>query len=124
MEAPAVVAIAVQPHGQGRFSQFGRDQLVGAGDLMLSDLTAPYSFAWVGTGGSRAFQIPYDHLALPVDVVRRAAGRLSASPLHGLVLAHLRRLMRSADELRRPRGGHLGDGDDRARAGAARVGRR
>jgi AraC-like DNA-binding protein len=99
MEAPAVVAIAVQPHGQGRFSQFGRDQLVGAGDLMLSDLTGPYSFSWEGTGGSRAFQIPYDQLAIPVDVVRSAAGRLPASPLFDLVLRHLRRLVRSADEL-------------------------
>jgi AraC-like DNA-binding protein len=99
MEAPAVVAIAVQPHGQGRFTQFGRDQLVGPGDLMLSDLTAPYSFSWEGTGGSRAFQVPYEQLALPVDVVRRAAARLPASPLYDLVLRHLRRLVRSADEL-------------------------
>ncbi|TFV92820.1 helix-turn-helix domain-containing protein [Blastococcus sp. CT_GayMR20] len=99
MEAPAVVAIAVQPHGQGRFTQFGRDQLVGAGDLMLNDLTAPYSFSWEGTGGSRAFQVPYEQLALPVDVVRRAAGRLPASPLYELVLRHLARLARSADEL-------------------------
>jgi len=99
MEAPAVVALAVQPHGLGRFSQFGRDQLVRDGDLMLSDLTAPYSFSWTGTGGSRAFQIPYDQLALPVDVVRRAGGRLPASPMYGLVVEHLRRLVRSADEL-------------------------
>ena len=99
MEAPAVVAIAVQPHGQGRFTQFGRDQLVGAGDLMLSDLTAPYSFSWEGTGGSRAFQVPYEQLAVPVDVVRRAAARLPASPLYDLVLRHMRRLVRSADEL-------------------------
>jgi AraC-like DNA-binding protein len=99
MEAPAIVAIAVQPHGQGRFTQFGRDQLVGAGDLMLSDLTAPYAFSWEGTGGSRAFQIPYDQLALPVDVVRRAGGRLPASPLYDLVLRHLRHLVRSADDL-------------------------
>jgi len=99
MEAPAVVAIAVQPHGLGRFSQLGRDQLVGADDLMLSDLTAPYSFSWTGTGGSRAFQIPYEQLALPVDVVRKAAGRLRASPMHDLVLQHLRWLDQWADAL-------------------------
>jgi AraC-like DNA-binding protein len=99
MEAPAVVALAVQPHGQGQFSQFGKDQLVGGDDLMLSDLTAPYEFAWTGTGGSRAFQIPYDQLALPAEVVRKAAGRLRASPLHDLVVQHLRGLARSADEL-------------------------
>jgi AraC-like DNA-binding protein len=99
MDAPAVVAIAFQPHGQGRFSQFDRDELVGPYDLMLSDLTAPYSFSWTGTGGSRAFQVPYEQLALPVDIVRKAAGRLPASPLHGLVHDHLRRLSRSADDL-------------------------
>ncbi len=99
MEAPARIALAVQLHGRGRFSQFGTDQLVGQGDLMLNDLTAPYSFAWSGTGGSRALHIPYEQLALPVDVVRRAAGRLRASPLHDLVHAHLRRLTGSADVL-------------------------
>lgn len=99
MEAPATVALAVQPHGRGRFSQFGVDQVVGPGELMLSDLTAPYEFAWSGTGGSRAFQIPYEQLGLPVDVVRRAGERLRASPLHALVLAHLQFLAERADEL-------------------------
>jgi AraC-like DNA-binding protein len=99
MEAPPVVALAVQAHGQGRFTQFGRDQLVGPGDLMLSDLTAPYSFSWTGDGGSRAFQTTYDQLGLPVDVVRKASGRLAASPLHDLVHGHLRRLSRTAGEL-------------------------
>ena len=65
MEAPPVVALAVQAHGQGRFTQFGRDQLVGPRDLMLSDLTAPYAFSWTGGGGSRAFQTTYDQLGLP-----------------------------------------------------------
>jgi AraC-like DNA-binding protein len=99
MEAPAVVALAVQPHGQGRFTQFGVDQVVGPDDLMLNDLTGPYSFAWTGTGGSCAFQIPYEQLALPVDVVREAAGRLRSSPLHGLVHDHLSRLAKSAGTL-------------------------
>jgi AraC-like DNA-binding protein len=97
MESPPVVAIAVQAAGLGRFSQLGHDQLVGPRDLMLSDLTAPYSFSWTGTGASRAFQIPYDQVGLPVDVVRAAIPRLRSSPLHDLVQAHLRRLHRSAD---------------------------
>jgi AraC-like DNA-binding protein len=99
MEAPATVALAIQAHGRGRFSQFGVDQLIGRSDLMLSDLTAPYEFAWSGTGGSRAFQIPHEQLGLPADVVRRAGGRLRASPLHDLVHAHLHRLAERADEL-------------------------
>lgn len=99
MESPAMVALAVQPHGLGRFSQFGSDQLVGGDDLMLTDLTAPYEFAWSGTGGSRAFHVPYERLALPADVVRRGAVRLRASPLHDLVRDHLRRLSASAEQL-------------------------
>jgi len=99
MEAPPVVAIAVQTGGIGRFAQFGSQRLVGQGDLMLSDLTAPYSFDWTGDGGSRAFQVPYDLLAIPEDVVRAAAPRLAASPLHDLVHGHVRRLAASAGEL-------------------------
>ncbi len=66
---------------------------------MVSDLTAPYSFDWTDDGGSRAFQIPYDVLGLPEDLVRAAAPRLAASPLHDLVHEYLRRLAVSADEL-------------------------
>jgi len=66
---------------------------------MLSDLTAPYEFAWEDTGGSRAFQVPYGVLDLPPDVVRRAAPRLPASPLHDLVRDHLERLAATAPGL-------------------------
>jgi AraC-like DNA-binding protein len=52
-----------------------------------------------GDGGSRAFQIPYDVLGLPEDLVRAAAPRLAASPLHDLVHEYLRRLAASAGEL-------------------------
>jgi AraC-like DNA-binding protein len=99
MEAPPVVAIAIQSGGGGRFAQLDHEQLVGPGDLMLNDLTAPFSFSWAGAGGSRAVQIPYEHLGLPVDVVRTTIGRVAASPLHDLVLAHLHRLVDQADEL-------------------------
>jgi AraC-like DNA-binding protein len=54
---------------------------------------------WSGTGGSRAFQIPYDQLALPPEVVRSSAPRLRGSPLHDLVRDHLERLTAQADEL-------------------------
>jgi AraC-like DNA-binding protein len=96
-ESPPVVALAVQSRGVGHFSQFGADQLVHSGDLMLSDLTAPYVFSWTGSGGSCAFQVPYDQLGLPADVVREAGPRLQASPLYELVRDHLVRLGRLAD---------------------------
>ena len=50
-----------------------------------------------GRGGSRAFQVPYDQLGLPVDVVRAAGPRLRASPLYELVRDHLVRLAGLAD---------------------------
>jgi AraC-like DNA-binding protein len=99
MDSPPVVAIAVQSSGVGRFAQFGEERLVGQADLMISDLTAPYSFDWTGDGSSRAFQIPYDVLGLPEDLVRAAAPRLAASPLHHLVHEYLRGLAASAGEL-------------------------
>ncbi|WP_116450177.1 helix-turn-helix domain-containing protein [Blastococcus litoris] len=99
IEAPEVVALAVQSRGVGRFRQFDSERLVPAGTLMANDLTAPYEFSWVDSGGSRAFQIPYGRLALPRDVVRRAAPRLRTSPLHDLVRDHLVRLAGDADRL-------------------------
>jgi AraC-like DNA-binding protein len=99
MESPPVVALAVQSSGVGRFRQFDAESVVPARHLMLSDLTAPYDFSWEDVGGSRAFQIPYGRLALPREVVRRAAPRLRGSPLHDLVRDHLVRLAADADRL-------------------------
>lgn len=99
MESPPVVAVAVQSRGTGRFRQFGVERSVRPRQLMVNDLSAPYEFSWSGAGGSLAFQVPYPWLALPPDVVRRAAGRLTASPLDGLVRDHLLRLGRGADRL-------------------------
>ncbi|SEO61864.1 AraC-type DNA-binding protein [Trujillonella endophytica] len=98
-ESPAIVALAIQTRGEGRFRQFGDDAVVPAGELMLSDLTAPYEFSWTGSGGSRAFQVPYELLGLPPDVVRAGAAHLRSSPLYGLVRDHLQRLTDGADEL-------------------------
>ena len=98
-EDPPVVALAVQSRGLGEFTQFGADQPVGTGELMLNDLRAPYAFSWSGRGGSRAFQVPSDQLGLSPDVVRAAAPRLRASPLHDLVRDHLVRMVRDADRL-------------------------
>jgi AraC-like DNA-binding protein len=96
-QSPPAVALAVQSRGVGQLSQFGADQLVHSGELILSDLTAPYVFSWTGSGGSCAFQVPYDQLRLPADVVRAAGPRLRASPLYELVRDHLVQLVRLAD---------------------------
>jgi AraC-like DNA-binding protein len=99
MAGPPVVALAVQSSGVGAFSQFGTDRLVHAGELMVNDLAEPYAFSWSGSGGSRAFQVSAEQLGLPAAVVRAAAPRLRASPLHDLVRDHLVHLAREADRI-------------------------
>ena len=98
-EGPAVVALAFQARGRGEYAQLGHEQLVRGRDLMLVDLTAPYSFGCAAGGGSRAFQVAHEQLALPVDVVRRAVPRLRASPLHDLVRTHLEQVCARLDDL-------------------------
>ncbi|MFI6291290.1 helix-turn-helix domain-containing protein [Nonomuraea sp. NPDC050790] len=99
MDSPPVVALALQTAGQGRFDQLGRQRTVGRRELMLNDLTSPYEFGWSGHGASQAFIVGYDVLGLPVDVVRRAAPRLTASPLYELVRHHFDTLARLAPGL-------------------------
>jgi AraC-like DNA-binding protein len=99
MASTPVVALAVQSSGVGAFSQFGTDRLVRAGELMVNDLAEPYAFSWSGAGGSRAFQVPAAQLGLPAGVVRAAAPRLRASPLHDLVRDHLVHLARDAERI-------------------------
>jgi AraC-like DNA-binding protein len=79
------VALAVMVYGKGRFGHASHQHVVGAADLMLVDLTAPYDFGWSVEGASFAVQLPIDTLRLPVDAVRRASGNLRASPLHDMV---------------------------------------
>jgi len=99
MESEPVLGVAFQARGRGEFAQLGHEQLVQGDDLMLVDLTAPYSFGCAAGGSSRAFLVRYEELGLPVDVVRRATPRLRASPLHDLVRHHLQWMCASAREL-------------------------
>jgi len=93
------LAVSFQAQGRGEFAQLGHEQLVQDRDLMLVDLSAPYSFGCAVGGGARSYQLPYEALGLPPEVVRRAAPRLRASPLHDLVLGHLRLLCASIDQV-------------------------
>ncbi|HEV7727138.1 MAG TPA: helix-turn-helix domain-containing protein [Modestobacter sp.] len=108
-DPPRLVAVAVHERGAGLLRQGGREERVGAGEMMLTDLTDTYDFAWRGDGGSQAFQVDLAELGLPVEVVRAAAGRLGASPLHGLFRDHLLRLFADTDRLAADPGApHLG----------------
>jgi AraC-like DNA-binding protein len=93
------LAVSFQERGRGEFAQLGHEQVVEDGDLMLVDLSAPYSFGCAVGGGARSFQLPYEALGLPPEVVRRATPRLRSSPLHDLVLSHLRLLCASVEQV-------------------------
>ncbi|WP_222271886.1 helix-turn-helix domain-containing protein [Modestobacter marinus] len=94
-----VVGVSFQAAGRGEFAQLGHEQVVRDDEVMLVDMGTPYSFGCATGGGAQVFLVPYELLALPEDVVRRAMPRLRASPLHDLVHAHLSRLASSAPQL-------------------------
>lgn len=97
--ATPVVALAVQEAGVGRHEQFGPQRLVPAGELLMTDRTAPYDFSWTGHGAAGALEIPMAELGLPVEVIRRAGAGLPGSPLYRLVADHIAGLIRDADLL-------------------------
>jgi AraC-like DNA-binding protein len=98
-DPPRLVALAVQDGGAGRLEQAGRVTVVPTGQMMMTDLTSTYDFTWRGDGGSQAYQVDVAELGLPVELVRAAAGRLTASPLYDVVRDHLLHLFRDADRL-------------------------
>jgi AraC-like DNA-binding protein len=99
LEGKPYLALALQSSGLCQFEQFGQQQVIQRGHLMLNDLTAPYDVTWSGLGGSRCFQVSYDRLGLPEDMIRAAAPRLHASPLYDLVRHHMNYLSAQADQL-------------------------
>jgi AraC-like DNA-binding protein len=99
MDGKPYLALALQSTGLCQFEQFGHQQMVRRGHLMLNDLTAAYDVTWSGLGGSRCFQLSYDRLGLPVDLIRAAVPRIHTSPLYDLVRHHLNYLSSEADRL-------------------------
>jgi AraC-like DNA-binding protein len=99
MDSPPVASVTVKARGHGRFTQFGRDHVVSSRDMVLADLTAPYTCSSTGASESRSFLMQYDQLGLPVDLVRKAGPHLPASPLYVLVRRHLRHLADRAEDI-------------------------
>ncbi|WP_089154604.1 helix-turn-helix domain-containing protein [Micromonospora sp. NBS 11-29] len=87
-----VIALSVQQRADGRIEQRGRQRVVPPGELLVVDLSGAYDFSWSGDGAAGCLQIPYDQLGLPLDVVRRAAFEVAASPLYRLVTGHIAQL--------------------------------
>jgi AraC-like DNA-binding protein len=89
-----VIALSVQQRADGRIEQRARQRVVPPGELLVVDLSAPYDFSWSGDGGAGCLQIPYDQLGLPLDLMRRAAFDVAASPLYRMVTQHIAQLAR------------------------------
>lgn len=96
---PEYVAVAVHEQGTGRYDAGALQRRVHPGELMVVDLTRPYSFAWSGIGSSSSMQVATADLGLSPEVIARASTRLASSPLYGTLAHHLRDLTRHAETL-------------------------
>jgi AraC-like DNA-binding protein len=99
MDGEPAIGVSFQSAGHGEFAQFGHEQLVRGDDLMLVDMGSPYAFGCAHGGGARLFIVPAERLGLPTDLVRAAAPRLRASPLHDVVHRHLEEVAASVERL-------------------------
>ncbi|MFJ3975270.1 helix-turn-helix domain-containing protein [Streptomyces sp. NPDC090021] len=87
-----VVSISLQTRGVHRAENGGERYLLGPDDISVFHELAPRRYGWSGEGASRAVTIDTEHLGVPVDTVVSASIRLRASPLHDVMLGHLRAL--------------------------------
>lgn len=88
------VSFSVQPSGQARFSQNGRHELVPGGGMFLAEMSEAYTYEFTESGDAVTLQIPLDILDVPLCDVRRAARRLTLSPVYELARHHLLALSR------------------------------
>lgn len=100
-QANDAIALAVPLTGRNRLRRDRSYDVLGAGDLLLVDLDAPYEYGWSGAGSSYAFQVSRDRLDLPADLIVKAAVQLRASPLYPLVRDHIRHITIEAELLER-----------------------
>jgi AraC-like DNA-binding protein len=98
--APAAIRVGFQISGAYTLTMEGYDEAHGTGQVNFVDQTRPCEFTQYGASASAAsFQLSYDQLGFPVDVVRRAGRMLPSSPVYPLVQGHLTSLCRRADAL-------------------------
>ena len=99
--APERIALSLLTRGRWAYTQRDHTQAVAAGQahFVLTDLTSAFDYERRGVGGSHTLMVDFDHLSLPVDVIRNAAGRLRSSPVYGMVRDHVAGLSTVADDL-------------------------
>ncbi|MFE3644306.1 helix-turn-helix domain-containing protein [Streptomyces sp. NPDC059169] len=94
-----VVSVSLQTAGVHHAENAGERYVLGPGDIAVFHELAPRRYGWSDEGASQAITIDMEHLGVPVDTVVRASVRLRASPLHDLLLAHLRALWQNPGDL-------------------------
>ncbi|GJF30426.1 hypothetical protein KNE206_31260 [Kitasatospora sp. NE20-6] len=94
-----VVSVSLQTRGVHRAEQAGRRFTLGPEDICVFHELAPRTYGWSGHGASQAVTVDMEYLGLPVDTVVRASVRLRASPVHDLLLGHLRAVFRDPGRL-------------------------
>lgn len=87
------IALALPLRTQNRLMWDREDQFFDSQDLILVDLSAPYTYAWEGNGASYAFHVDFDQLDLPMDTIRAATRNLRTSPIYSLVRDHIAHVM-------------------------------
>lgn len=93
------IAIGVHEFGVARYQVGTTTRVVAGGEVLVVDVSRPFTFGWRGRGAAFSLNTSTEQLALPPDLVRRASRRLRASPLYGLVSRHIADLTRDADAL-------------------------
>ncbi|MFD4867087.1 helix-turn-helix domain-containing protein [Streptomyces sp. NPDC058412] len=94
-----VVSVSLQTRGVHRAEQAGGRFTLGPEDICVFHELAPRTYGWSGYGASQAITLDMEYLGVPVDTVLRASVRLRASPLHDLLLGHLRAFWRDPGRL-------------------------
>ena len=109
--APEAIWLGFQVSGTYTLSADGYDESRGAGHVRITDQTLPAEFTQYGAAASNVnFQLSYDQLGFPVEVVRKAARILPSSPVYALMQAHMASLWRRVDALARDASaGMIGD---------------
>ncbi|MFJ6695125.1 AraC family transcriptional regulator [Streptomyces sp. NPDC091272] len=94
-----VVSVSLQPLGTHRAEVAGTRALLGPEDICVFHELSPRVYGWSGDAASQSVLFDADRLGVPPKTVEEASLRLGASPLYGLVLAHLRGLWRDPGRL-------------------------
>ena len=109
--APEAFRVGYRVDGRYDLATGSHDESRSAGHLNFTDLTQPCEFTLYGQkAGAISFQVGYDQLGFPVELVRDAGVVLQSSPVYGLLQSHMARLCHTPDTLARgPTGSLLGN---------------